>query len=95
MRFSLLYSPPFPIVEYPELHTFLLPSKSRKTFMISIPGLEELGKEDTGGRRQSSMNVVLELGAGKSHLEDVWSTQTKKPCWKISYKELRVVVVVI
>lgn len=55
----------------------------------------ELGKEDTGGRSQSSMNVVLEPGAGKSHLEGVQSTQTKKPCWKISYKKLRVVVVVI
>lgn len=41
------------------------------------------------------MNVVLEPGAGKSHLEGVQSTQTKKPCWKISYKKLRVVVVVI
>lgn len=63
--------------------------------MISIPGLEELEKEDTGGRSQSSMNVVLEPGAGKSHLEGVQATQTKKPCWKISYKKLRVVVVVI
>lgn len=35
--------------------------------MIATPGLEELGKGGTGGRRQSGMTTGPELAAGESH----------------------------
>ena len=63
--------------------------------MIATPGLEEPGKGDTGGRRQSGMTTGTEPGAGESHwrvcgvglLYIHWVTQTKVPCWKIGKKK--------
>lgn len=80
MYFIVCCTPPFPIIVYPALHTFLLPSRSLDTFRIVTPGSR---KRDIGGRRQNGRNIGPELGIGKSHVgEGVWGgTTIYRPGW--------------